>query len=676
MMRITDPFLPLRIETQGLCHTVNLSNKSYTFGADGMITSIKAEGHELLAEPMRIVMAEDGAESVFDNNYPENESESFIQKRCDEEAIICGCKQSDRFIIDFCSTVRYDGNIDIDLKLMTRGQTVAQVFGLAATKEFLYKLDKLWLEIPLKKEYAALYHIFENSDIFLSDGSVIEMAKTSSGGMLPKLDAFVPFKPLLWLGNDERGLGWCAETQKNWQPDDENRAMEIIHEDDKVILRIHFLDSHPQKWNGDLKNGSVGFKPIDFQFGFIATPVKKFPENPYIHKALHLDCGIKIKGNYMDFMAAENRFDRLVEKGVDTLILHEKWNKSQNWFELSEYTVKQLTYIVDECHKRGMKVLPYFGYELATMSPVWSGMREDVIYRNKNRELNFGWWRVPFQRDYMVCYNSEYADLFINGIEKMMDTYNIDGVYLDGTSRPNYCTNINHGCGWYDDQGELHGTYTIKAVKKLFERLYNVVKPRGGKINVHCNGFVNYTVLPYIDQSWLGENLQFELNKGTTADMDIDYFRAEYSGRNFGVPTEFIAYENRPLWTFEQALSCSILHGILPRPNDIEYPLELMSGVWKIFDGFPIEKSEWVPYYKNRATTTNEKVKVSYYKYTTITGKTELLAFVVNISSQEIKNVAVSFHENVSEVFNAETLENMEFIFDIQPYGYKILYLC
>ena len=101
-----------------------------------------------------------------------------------------------------------------------------------------------------------------------------------------------------------------------------------------------------------------------------------------------------------------------------------------------------------------------------------------------------------------------------------------------------------------------------------------------------------------------------------------------------------------------------------------------MSGVWKIFDAFPIEKSEWNPYYKNRAATTNEKVKVSYYKYTTITGKTELLAFVVNISSQDIKNVAVTFQENVSEVFNAETLENMEFTFDMKPYGYKILYLC
>ena len=108
-MRITTPFLPLRIETDKLSHTVRLSDKSYTFGADGMITSIISEGHELLAKPMRIVMIEDGKEALFDDNYPENESESFIQKRSDEECIICGCKQSERFIINFCNTVKYDG---------------------------------------------------------------------------------------------------------------------------------------------------------------------------------------------------------------------------------------------------------------------------------------------------------------------------------------------------------------------------------------------------------------------------------------------------------------------------------------------------------------------------------------------------------------------------------------
>ncbi|MBE5782559.1 MAG: hypothetical protein E7329_04495 [Clostridiales bacterium] len=674
-MRITKPFLPLRVETNDLSHKVNVAGRSYTFGADGMIKSVIVEGQELLAEPMKIIMIEDGKESVFDNNYPDNESESFIQSRSDEKAIICGCKQSDRFIINFCTTVKYDGNIDIDMRLMTRGRTVAQIFGLDKFNELLYKLDHLWLEVPLKKEIAAMYHMYDNSDIYLKDGGIIPKGRTTTSGMIPEIDAAVPFKSLLWLGNDAKGLGWFAEKCKNWQPKDENRAIEIIRKEESIVLRIHLLDSHPISWNGDLKRGYTDFKPIEFQFGFIATPVKQFPENPYIHKAFHVDCGIKIKGNYMDFFASENRFDRLVEKGVDTLILHEKWNKSQNWFDLSEYTAKQLSYIVDECHKRGIKVLPYFGYEISTLSPEWTNLKENVVYRYEDGTMLGGWWRVPFQRDHKVCYNSEYADLFIDGIAKLMDTYNIDGVYLDGTAMPRCCYNIEHGCGWYNEKGELKGTYTIKAVRDLFERLYKEVKHRGGHVNVHASGYVNYTALPYIDQLWMGEDLQFELNKGTDKDVNIDYFRAEYSGRNMGVPVEFIAYENRPVWTFEQALSCSILHGILPRPNDIEYPLTLMSKVWKIFDSFPIALSEWMPYWKNGAETTHEKVKVSYYKYTTITGKTQLLAFLVNISSQDIKNVTLKINENVSDIINTETMEATGFTLDINPYGYKILYI-
>jgi hypothetical protein len=240
---------------------------------------------------------------------------------------------------------------------------------------------------------------------------------------------------------------------------------------------------------------------------------------------------------------------------------------------------------------------------------------------------------------------------------------------------PRCCYNTEHGCGWYDSEGALHGTYTVKAVRRLFERLYKEIKARAGHINLHASGYLNYTVLPYVDQLWMGENLQFELNKGTVADVNTDYFRAEYCGRNMGVPVEFIAYENRPLWTFEQALSCSILHGILPRPNDIGYPLDLMSGVWKIFGSFPIEKSEWLPYWKNEARSNSEKLKVSYYKYTTLTGKTEILAFAVNISSKKIEGATLSFVEDVCEVTDAETMEKVGTTFEMKPYGYRILYL-
>ena len=674
-MRITEPFSPVRVETEGLSHTVRLANKSYTFGADGMIKSIIVDGVELLAEPIRLIMEEDGEASVFDDNYPENESESFIQSRSDEEAVICGAKQSERFIVDFCNRVRYDGNIFIDLKLMTRGRTVQEIFGLSKKKELLYKLDKMWLEIPLKEEVAKMYHLYPNGDIFLSDGNIITQTVTTSGGKIPVPDVNLPFKSVVWLGNDEKGLGWFCEREENWQPIDKNRAIEILHLDGKVVLRLRILDSQPVTWDCDPKNGILGFKPIDFWLGFAATPVKTFPKNPYIHKALHVDCGIKIKGNYIDFFKAENRFDRLVEMGVDTLILHEKWNKSQNWYELSEYTANQISYIVDECHKRGIKVLPYFGYELSSMSPVWNELNKKICVKNEDYVTPGGWWRVPFQRDYRVCYNSEYADLFIDGIAKLMDTYNIDGVYLDGTACLHYCTNLEHGCGWYDKDGNLHGTYPVRAVQNLFERLYKVVKPRGGHINLHSSGLMNFTAFPYVDQTWIGEFMQKDFCAGVTDDVNTDYFRAECSGRNFGVPSEFIAYENRPVWNFEQALSCSLIHGILPRPNDIEYPLTLMSGVWKILDKFPISMSEWLPYWQNGVKATHDKIKVSYFKHITLDGRTELLAFASNISANKLQGVTLSFNEDVTVTVNAETMQKTPLTLDFGPYEYKILYL-
>ena len=672
-MRIPQPFIPLRAETNGLEHTVHVIGRDYTIGADGMITSIKSEGVELLASPMRIVALEDGEPSNWDMNYPENESESFIQRRSDEEIVICGAKQSDRFIIDTCYKIDYDGCTCIDLKLMTRGKTVAQTFGIAETKPTLFKLDKLWLEIPLRAEAMTLFTMYPNSAIKLADGSERPLSNMSMSGRIPDQTASMPFKALLWLGNEERGLGWFAENDKNWQPESPDNAIELVREGGELILRIRLLDSHPRAWSADPKSGIYSYTPLTFSFGFHATPVKPFPKQPYIHNAFHLDCGIKVKGNYIDVLAG--RYDELKEKGVTTLILHEKWNKSQNWFELSEFTKHQITTITDECHKRGIKVLTYFGYELSSMSPEWSRLEDHVTFRGSQNQLSGGWWRVPFQRDYVVCYNSEYADLFIDGVTKIMDECHTDGVYLDGTHHARLCYSTEHGCGWYDSDGKLHGSYSWKAIRRLFKRLYDVVESRGGEINVHAFGFVNFTAIPYIHQNWYGENLQFSLMKGTTADMNLDYFRAEYIGRNIGAPVEFIAYENRPHWTFEQALACSLLHGILPRPNDIGHPLSLMSGVWKIFASFPIEKSEWLPYWKNGVKTSDEKVKVSYYRYTDLGGDTQLLAFVVNISTAPIESVSVDFGERVSAATDMQTGEKVGFDFPLGGYGCRILFV-
>ena len=101
-MKIPQPFIPLRAETNGLNHTVHVIGRDYTIGADGMLTSVKSQGVELLAAPMRLVLTENGKPAAWNDNYPKNESESFIQRRSDEEIVICGAKQSNRFIINTC----------------------------------------------------------------------------------------------------------------------------------------------------------------------------------------------------------------------------------------------------------------------------------------------------------------------------------------------------------------------------------------------------------------------------------------------------------------------------------------------------------------------------------------------------------------------------------------------
>lgn len=672
-MKIPQPFIPLRVETENLEHTVHVIGRDYTFGADGMITSIKSEGVELLSSPTRLIAIEDGACANWNTDYPDNESECFIQRRSDAEAVICGAKQTERFIVDTCYTVDYDGCIDIDLKLMPSGQTVAQVFGIADTKPKRYKLDRLWLEIPLRAEAMTLFTMYPNSAMKLGDDSERPCTTMSMSGKIPEQTAAMPFKALLWVGNEERGLGWFAENDRNWQPETADKAIELVRDGDTLLLRLHLLDSHPEAWSADPRNGMYGYPPLCFRFGIHATPVKPFPKQPYIHNALHLDCGKKVKGNYIDVL--NGRYDELKEKGVTTLILHEKWNKSQNWPELSEFTKRQILTITDECHKRGIRVLTYFGYELSTMSPEWSSLEPRVTYRDSQDRLNGGWWRVPFQRDYIVCYGSEYADSFVDGIEKIMDECHTDGVYLDGTSQARLCCSTVHGCGWRDSSGKLHGSYPFRAIRRLFKRLYDVVESRGGEINVHAFGFVNFTAIPYIHQNWYGENLQFSLMKGTTEDMNLDYFRAEYIGRNIGAPVEFIAYENRPLWNFENAVAIAIIHGILPRPNDLGYPLELMSRIWRIMDAFPIEKSDWMPYWRNTVKTSDEKIKVSYYRYTDLTGDIRLLAFAVNISSAPIDSVSLDFGRKVSSVTDLLRGEAVGDHFSIDGYGFRILYV-
>ena len=121
--------------------------------------------------------------------------------------------------------------------------------------------------------------------------------------------------------------------------EERERVIEVIENGEERIVRIHLLDSEPIKWRPYSPNwqDNVELTPIDFNFGFIATPLRELPANMFPEHSFHVDCFKKIAENYEDFFSnpvvegsEEIGFDRLKRLGVNVLYLHEKWNDIQN----------------------------------------------------------------------------------------------------------------------------------------------------------------------------------------------------------------------------------------------------------------------------------------------------------------------------------------------------------
>ncbi len=478
------------------------------------------------------------------------------------------------------------------------------------------KLEELWIEIPLKADRATLFHYWPG-----------RWGSAENSGAVPEDGLVLPFKPFVWLGWEEGGLGWFAESNKGWQS--KENCIEVLRHGNETLLRIHILDSQPQRL------------PLTVTFGFQATPVKPMPQD--FHE-WHICHGAYYGIDKQTINESSNKtvLDKMSELGVKTLVFHENWTPIQNYWETTHKT--ELKQLVDECHRRGVKLLLYFGYELSSLAPEWGKLADEVLVKSPYDDLAGGYHRNPEQRDYIVCYNSKWQNYLVDGIARAIETYGFDGVYLDGTIEPWGCANEKHGCGYRSPDGSLKVTYPIFAVRKLMHRLYALIHPKGGLVNPHQSTCCVTPTLAFSHSYWDGE--QFgggELAEDPLQKLPLSAFRAEFMGKNFGVPCEFLVYEKPPKWTFEHALAFTMLHDVLVRPGGFGKQLELISDIWKAMIDFGVSDAEWHPYWRNGKfiEAQPESVKVSFYLK-----KDKLLLVVSNLSADQEVNAWITLNSN------------------------------
>lgn len=286
------------------------------------------------------------------------------------------------------------------------------------------------------------------------------------------------------------------------------------------------------------------------------------------------------------------------EMGTRTIVFHEHWTDIQNYTETTHE--EELRSLVDALHRRGMRLAVYFGYEMADIAP------EFPFYSQECLRWKPGQWyytRQPEQKDYGVCYNSPWADFLADGMEKVLKKYDIDGVYLDGTVVPMGCDNTLHGCGYYDEKGELHPTYPIFAVRELMKRIYTICykhRPREPFVNAHNSTYFGSPTLAFTTSYWDGEQFAGAQRNGKhpLELLPLDSFRCEFIGHNIGVPADFLVYEGNP-FSYQEGLAISLIHDVFPRPPGLgSEGFEIASKIWKAFTEFGATQSQWIPYWQ------------------------------------------------------------------------------
>lgn len=306
-------------------------------------------------------------------------------------------------------------------------------------------------------------------------------------------------------------------------------------------------------------------------------------------------------------------------------------------------TVPGLKEKVEEYHRYGISVIPYMAYPAPSST---SGLIE---------RYGSEWAIKPVRITPCTCSPGSpegyhlldcclkarsYSDYFAAFTAWVMDTFGFDGFYSDGLARVHPCQNEAHGCGYRDENGNLHPTYPIFAVRDTLKRMYRIVKekkPDGYVVN-HLSFDLIIPILSFSDIIYTGEHEDYE---------NLLTARVRFSSKPWGVYVVTLGSSKHiysPLHEMTSLLhgTCVWGQGLIGR-NDMARKDMAIRNVYKSFNTMT---AVWVPYFKgegNFYTQTDPKIKASFYYHP---GK-DVLLLIANYNPEEKE---VHIHLNLSKL--------------------------
>ncbi|MEI6502378.1 MAG: glycoside hydrolase domain-containing protein, partial [Armatimonadota bacterium] len=456
-----------------------------TYKLDGVFPSqIESQGSKLLTRP--IALDAQTAAGPVTWRPTGSKITSHGDTRVKQEA----SADSPQFALATKTAVEYDGMLWTELTLTPKAST---------------ELTDLTLRVPIDARFARYLHHVKG---YWGD---------DDAGLLPDAGfAGIGFHPYLWLGDDDRGLAWFADTQQGWSLAPGKPTVEAKREGDVVMLQVHLMNQ-PTKLD----------KPLRLSFGLQATPVKPRPADARSWRMGNLGTA-----------------DDLAAPSMGTMqVLWPNGNLQFYGWPVPKDPVAFRKTVAD-LHAKGVRVLPYVNLNfMANGATEWEYYSSD--FRDPARSFTTGDVAQMGSALIGACPSiPAWRDLIAWKLAKFVEEYQVDGIYVDCWN-PNACLIEEHGCGWRDAQGNLQGRFSILGAREIVRRVQELLQDRvkNPHIIIHMSTTVCIPMLSFGDSMLDGEQYQAggkDPKDDYQAIVPLDKWRAENSGLQWGVVPFFL----------------------------------------------------------------------------------------------------------------------------------------
>jgi len=539
---VIPPFTPLRVSGA----TVASVLRDHTMNGLGLWQQVRSLDSDILARPMTVECALAGEPQVW-----QSRPLVFVEKSA-HRVVAQAVATAGGVTWRAASTYDYDGFMWVKVCLEADEEAT---------------VDRLTLRIPMKAAECTLMHacadrIRKNKAGLIPEGSgqVWDSGNVERYRLSGKRIMQTELLPYLWLGGEERGICWVADSSLGFSLKDGAAAVRVLRPDPETVLAEIDLINQPTVIDGERS----------LEFGLQATPVKPLPRG---WRNWHFGCGSYIRGmknisfgvhalgagqtiawwkypmshdySYLDYLRRATRtkredlefvrewkaktrpaFARWAEKNVDSLSRsYTKFLKGgetipQMWLRWRDIYMKSWSSIAS----RSDLLVPYTDQRLQI-----SDCPEAEYYAAE-------WWN-PQLISYAVAMRTfptpSNIDFTVYYYKKMLE-HGFDGIYLDDSYiLPGNCPDNDTAVL---DNERILPRMGLLATRELIKRLAVVQHQMGLSprlIIVHMSNAFLIPAFAFADVSY-----DWEMGYGETDFQDrfsLDFIRTESSGLQAGM---------------------------------------------------------------------------------------------------------------------------------------------